>query len=417
MVDKADSRLRKMELGPQTEEPVAEATEQAPPEAISPVWNAKLEARLFGLLYSGPLESRELERQIESLEREYDDAVYDQLIYLLSHLHFSPSEAKRHWHRILHHRDAMRERLDAEVDLRVALISYFLDVQRKLKSPTVIEMRLFERTRALAYHDELTGLRNYRFFNEFLHYEIQRSDQYSWPLSLVMVDIDDFKIYNDRFGHEAGNSALADLGGLLQQALRRVDVAARYGGEEFVLVLPSTAKTGALLVAERARQLIEEAEFQPDGKLTVSLGVATYPADARDAGDLVRRADRAMYEAKSGGKNQVQAFGRDRRSYRRVAATVAGAFQLVDSESYPLTTVNLSLGGLSFNSDRVVEVGSLLDLRLDVPEPGQEVSLAGRVVAVEMAEPAGWKVSVRIVDMDSRHRHRLQIYLRQQKPV
>jgi diguanylate cyclase (GGDEF)-like protein len=398
----------------QMEEPSAE-TEQAPSEALSPVWDAKVEARLFELLYAGPLESHELERQVEALASEYDDAVYNQLIYILSHLHFEPEEAKLHWHQILRHRETMQEHLGAEVDLRVALISYFLDVQRKLKSPMVIEMRLFERTRALAYHDELTGLRNYRFFNEFLHYEIQRSDQYSWPVSLVMVDIDDFKIFNDRFGHEAGNSALADLGGLLQQALRRVDVAARFGGEEFVLVLPSTAKIGALMVAERARRLIEEAEFSPGANLTVSLGVATYPADARDAGDLVRRADRAMYEAKAGGKNQVQAFGSDRRSYRRVTAAVPGSFQLVGSESHALITVDLSLGGVSFLSDQMMEIGSLLDLRLGLPEPGQELSLAGRVVEVEEREPAGCRVALRIVDMDSRQRRRLQVYLRQLK--
>src|SRR3990172_2142995 len=130
------------------------------------------------------------------------------------------------------------------------------------------------------------------------------------PLTLIMVDIDHFKRYNDTHGHPQGDEVLKDVSSILLKNTRQVDVVARYGGEELVLILPLTPKEPALLVAEKLRRAIEEApvpgeQILPTRRLTISLGVATYPTDATTATGLVLAADRALYQAKQAGRNKV----------------------------------------------------------------------------------------------------------------
>ena len=146
----------------------------------------------------------------------------------------------------------MTDRLGTEVDLRVALASYFVQVNRQLRNPKIIELQLFAETERSASRDSLTGLCNYRLFREHLDRELQKGRRVDSTLSLVMIDIDSFKNYNDLNGHEAGNQVLISIASLLRSSSRDVDIAARYGGEEFALVLPSTSKIGACRVAERA---------------------------------------------------------------------------------------------------------------------------------------------------------------------
>jgi diguanylate cyclase (GGDEF)-like protein len=129
-------------------------------------------------------------------------------------------------------------------------------------------------------------------------------------LSVIMLDIDDFKQFNDRFGHPKGDMVLKAVSSVIRQNLREIDVAARYGGEEFVVVLPETDVAGALAVAERIRTSMEEYPHIADEQgervtQTISLGVATYPLHASDGASLIEAADQAMYRAKRAGKNRV----------------------------------------------------------------------------------------------------------------
>lgn len=174
--------------------------------------------------------------------------------------------------------------------------------------------RLYHRTKELSYRDSLTGLFNRRYFEETLAQEIRRAERYKMPLTLIMVDIDHFKRYNDTHGHPQGDEVLKLVSAILLKNTRQVDVVARYGGEELVLILPLTPKEPALLVAEKLRRTIEEAplpgeQVMPSRKLTISLGVATYPGDATTASGLVLSADRALYQAKQAGRNRVVGAG------------------------------------------------------------------------------------------------------------
>ncbi len=382
-------------------------------------WNPELEENLYDLLYAGDGGHRDLDAALRRLEQNHGDAVYSELIHLLSHLRFKPDEARRHWESILEHCGRMGRCLGKKVDLRVALVSYFVEVNQQLRNPKIIELKLFEQTQASIYRDELTGLYNFRYFREFLVREIHRGERHVPPLSLVMIDIDNFKQYNDRKGHEAGNEALTTIAGLLNESIRKTDVAARYGGEEFVLVLPSTPKTNAHHVAERAREKIETRRFpdegnQPGGRLTVSLGLATYPADARSSDELVRCADAALYGAKENGKNRVFLFGENHRSYRRISAALNGRYCVVAAEYYPLKTVNVGEGGILFVVEQKLPIGSLIDISLDIPGSNRSIVTSGRVIRVEERGDGEFEAAIRIIEIGATDHSRLTTYLRKQ---
>jgi diguanylate cyclase (GGDEF)-like protein len=161
--------------------------------------------------------------------------------------------------------------------------------------------------------DPLTGLHNRRYLEARLTEELSRSKRYDYPLSFMMIDIDDFKLYNDRNGHQAGDRALEITAQCLRAALRKVDVASRYGGEEFSILLPQTALQEAGVLADRIRRKILSAPFphgksQPLGAVTVSIGLSTFSASLDSAEAIVRAADRALYHAKSHGKNRAYAY-------------------------------------------------------------------------------------------------------------
>ncbi len=167
---------------------------------------------------------------------------------------------------------------------------------------------------SLAYTDALTGLDNRRQFQQTLAEEAARADRYGRKLSLLMLDIDHFKSFNDTLGHPAGDALLAQLAIVLRNALRTVDRPARYGGEEFVVLCPETGREEAHLIAERVRRTVSETQFvlgagAEAARVTVSIGWATYPADARSAGDLVQKADESLYAAKASGRNAVRGYG------------------------------------------------------------------------------------------------------------
>jgi diguanylate cyclase (GGDEF)-like protein len=170
-----------------------------------------------------------------------------------------------------------------------------------------------EELKKISITDPLTALLNRRYFQERMSEEIERSRRHRLPLSLIMIDLDDFKPVNDSLGHMAGDEVLQMVARCIRNSIRAIDVAARYGGEEFTVILPQTAKTDAISLAERICGEVARLELPYERKgrrlaLTVSLGLATYPEDAGSLEDLIRNADSALYTAKAHGKNRVVVF-------------------------------------------------------------------------------------------------------------
>ena len=166
--------------------------------------------------------------------------------------------------------------------------------------------------------DSLTGLPNRRYLEERLAEELNRSRRYDYPMSFLMIDIDDFKVYNDKNGHQAGDLALQITAHCLKGALRAVDVASRYGGEEFSILLPQTGIAEAGVIADRIRDRVSTTQFphgkaQPLGRVTISVGVSTFTKNVDTPENIIAAADRALYQAKSLGKDRVEFFGEKER--------------------------------------------------------------------------------------------------------
>lgn len=183
-----------------------------------------------------------------------------------------------------------------------------LSVLASFAAMAIDNAKLHRRTRLMAITDSLTGLYNYRYFHQVLTQEMERARRYGKPLALIMMDVDDFKLFNDTYGHPVGDKVLEKVGKVIAQTLRSADSAFRYGGEEFIAILPETPLDSALRVAERLRLRVETegaAGLGITGRVTVSMGVAAYPRDGVTPLQLLDRVDALLYSAKSSGKNMV----------------------------------------------------------------------------------------------------------------
>ena len=207
-----------------------------------------------------------------------------------------------------------------------ATFSPITDAEGKLTGISIIDKDISQRKRLetalrksntklkeLSVLDDLTQLYNRRYLNQKLEEEMKRSKRFDRPLTCVMIDIDHFKSYNDTHGHPKGDEILRELARIFLDNCRDIDLVARYGGEEFCILLPETVGSEAIQQAERIRVLVEEFHFegeelQPDGRLTVSLGVAVFPDDAASKEEIIEFADRALYWAKESGRNRVKRF-------------------------------------------------------------------------------------------------------------
>lgn len=170
------------------------------------------------------------------------------------------------------------------------------------------KVKLYEEIQKLAIIDGLTGVYMRRHFMERLEEEVKRCEYRGLKMSFLMLDIDHFKVCNDRYGHLVGDVALTEIANILKKNVREIDIICRYGGEEFAIALPDTDRNAALTVAERIRESVERHTFRAFGEtpqLAVSVGVSGYPEDGRRPKQLIEASDKALYKAKHSGRNRV----------------------------------------------------------------------------------------------------------------
>jgi len=184
----------------------------------------------------------------------------------------------------------------------------FLELFANQATTSLINSKFYSEIQQLAITDGLTGLYNHRHFQEQLSHEFKRYERFKEPFSILLIDIDYFKKINDKYGHQAGDMILKDIAKIIKKTVRNIDISARYGGEEFVVILTSTSQKEACRIAERIRKNIQKYSFTFNNesiKVTVSIGVSTYPEIAKTKDELFTTADKALYKAKENGRNLV----------------------------------------------------------------------------------------------------------------
>jgi two-component system cell cycle response regulator len=251
---------------------------------------------------SGPFE-----QSLDKLFSDHEDhpTIFADVLYLLGNIQATNSQAQVYFRRVDQHRRHLESLLGYSVDVRVALMDYFINVQPKYHQPKIVELSDFEESISRAAGDALTGLYNRSYFNEIAQSELSRSQRYGFNLAMVFIDIDHFKQINDGYGHQVGDQVLACMGQFLKSKLRTEDCAFRYGGEEFVLLLPQTAHAGLERTVRRLVVDVHTVSPRPDVQVTFSAGTAVFPFDGNELLDLIGCADRRMYKAKIAGRNRV----------------------------------------------------------------------------------------------------------------
>jgi diguanylate cyclase (GGDEF)-like protein len=357
----------------------------------------RLRDQLLEVLEEDARNAARLMARLDSITDESGIGAHAALLLILTHLPFEEAEARRHWQAILVHREGISRALGRDAGLRVALLDYFMNINRRLVQPTLIDLEMHEAPPREGGTDPLTGLATDRKFRAALQKELRRARRYRQRAAVVVVDVDEFASVNERFGVLVGDRLLREVAILLKNNVRDIDMVARLGEDEMALLLPETGRNAALSVAERFRQEAEEffAARESGGqpvRFTISGGVACYPDDASTPEALLERAAQGLYQAKAGGRNAVEPYHPERRRYLRFDLDPA-RFEvevLAPADRSPGRLRNYSRSGALFTSPEPLEVGESIEIRLlggATEGAGAGPRLRGRVVRLEEFVP------------------------------
>jgi len=243
--------------------------------------------------------------RIQDLRDKRGQVFFSDLLYAISHHYFAPELAEGIWNEVLSHKNLLSERLGRDVRITVATLDYLSNITGDMKSFTLMSEAHVAEIVNLSMRDGMTGLFNHSACYELLEVELRKHRRYGVGVGLILLDIDDFKAVNDRYGHPEGDRILIELAATLEDETRDSDICCRFGGEEFAVILPFTNDPQeAFRIAERIRA--GAAKLPCSGpQITISAGVAFCDGATRTPRALVERADRALYRAKKSGKNMV----------------------------------------------------------------------------------------------------------------
>ena len=378
-----------------------------------------LRDKILNCLYNYSSNDEKLEIALDEVAAEFGPQAFPVIFHVLTHLDLSQQEAEDSWREICLHRREMSDHLGHNVNLRTAICDYFCSIHKSLKNPKMVEIHIFENTINTAKYDRLTGLYNRAYFDESLIREVARAKRYDTELSVLFLDIDNFKAVNDNHGHLAGDFVLKEISQAILDEIRYQDIASRYGGEEIVIILPETKKATGLILAERIRELIANLSMQYEGKnipLTISGGLANCPIDSCNATELVRFADMALLKAKAQGKNNSQSYSPNKRRYVRVDFPPEILVKKISidelTESFTAHAKNLSFTGILVRSTcPCFDIGNKIQLQIPFEDFNASVLLLGTVVRIEHVCTNHYEIGVSFLEMDHTSKNEVYQYL------
>lgn len=242
--------------------------------------------------------------RLDHLKKSRGPQFYSDLLYAISHEFFSPDIAEELWARVVRHKHHLTSVLGRNMGIAVAALDFLSNITGNMRCATLIGERHMREIVGLSLRDGLTGLFNHTYFEQQIDLEVSRYVRYGSPVSLVLIDIDDFKEVNDRFGHQEGDRVLRSMGRIIGRLARAADISCRFGGEEFAIILRLTDIREAGVIGNRLRTALAQRAFGGP-MVTVSIGVASCEKKTQTSRELVEKADAALYQAKKKGKNRL----------------------------------------------------------------------------------------------------------------
>ncbi len=361
-------------------------------------------------------------KELNQIVEKEGKKAYSVIFHVLTNLEIEPEEGMKFWAEIITHYEKLVSILGREVSLRTALCDFFCSIHRSLKNPKVVEIQLFEKTVKASRFDSLTGLYNRQAFDETLEGEINRAKRHEKELSILFLDLDDFKEVNDSFGHQTGDEVLNQIAKIVLNEKRSEDFAARYGGEEIVIIMPETGKVDSLVLGERIRQRVEEVRIDFKGhtvRLTISGGLASFPDNATDAESLLKCADNALYRAKGSGKNNISFFSQDKRRYMRIEIdheVKVRELGFDDTKTQKGKGKNICFGGILFENKYALPIGTKIQLQIP-HNHNKPLFIIGTVVRVEAfgSEKYDIGVAISFAEMDKTIKNEISRWLQIQR--
>jgi diguanylate cyclase (GGDEF)-like protein len=330
-------------------------------------------------------------KDIQSLIEIEGDKSYPIVFRLLANLTLPQEEAKRHWLQLLAHRQSLLDVIKRPMTLVTVLCDYLSNQDDLDINPKLVDIKSFEHVIRSSTHDALTGLLNRNYFEDTLSHQLGQAERFDSNLSLLFIDIDDFKEVNDEYGHVVGDNVIRRIAEIIRAEIRQSDLAIRYGGEEFVVLMPGTASIDALVLAERIRTSIAKSVLVTDAgdiQMSISGGVATYPVEAKNKEELVYFADSALYISKGAGKNRISVFKEDKRRFMRIDVNKPVRIRPLDFnsvEEFSGVSKDIGIGGILFENSSPFDLGTKVQLTIQLNQKDPTL-LIGTVVRVELTE-------------------------------
>jgi diguanylate cyclase (GGDEF)-like protein len=338
---------------------------------------------------------------ITKLATHEGDRVYQTLLQFLTSLDLPSSTAHDYWQQAVSHRDQMTRMLGRKVSLITALGDYLHHHREDEYTPYLIDAKSYQQIVQESVKDRLTGLNNRAYFDQVFEQQLSLAQRYNTDLSLLFLDLDNFKDINDRYGHQAGDFVLQSVAAMIEKEKRDSDIAIRYGGEEFILLMPHTGSINGIILAERIRQSIACTVLNYNNNaisITISGGLASYPTDGDISSDILTVADQGLYQAKGAGKNIISIFKEDKRRYLRVKFYNPVYVKVLEIDAIPTYAgrgKDICIGGILFQNSEPLEIGSRIQIHTQLHKENR-LLLIGTVIRVEAFGPDDYDIGVAI---------------------
>lgn len=346
--------------------------------------------------------------QFNAIVKEYGNIACQIIFQVIADLHLDRDAALNHWTQVNQHSRWLNEQVGRPLPLIAIICDYFSNQENNLINHP--KLTTLEHFNSLVNHstiDSLTGLFNRNCFHDTIIHMLALTQREGSELSLVFLDLDDFKNINDTYGHQVGDMVLQKFGTLLSSTIRKSDIALRYGGEEFVILMPNTNHEDALILSNRVRLNVKNTSFMENGtmvKISISGGLAVYPTHAKTVDELIYSADSALYRAKGAGKNNIKVFKNESRHYLRVPLVKCIRVKQINFDGATIQKAisqDICFGGVLFETTQHYHVHDAIQIAIDFNDDNP-ILIIGSVVRVKPIADNYFSVAVSFsfVDME-----------------